>query len=184
MKPRLITVAGAESTGKSTLAAALAAHLGVAWVDEYARDYCAAHGNDLNAEQLLHIAKQQDQLIREAMASATADAPCVIADTDAIVTAVWVGLSGEAIDPWYDDGPLTADLYLVTANDLVWQDDGVRIQRDPAARDRFRAALIAEIDRRGLAWLPVAGEGDARRASAIAAVTTALPTATDAHRDR
>lgn len=184
MRPRLITIAGAESTGKSTLAVALADRLGGIRVDEYARAYCAAHGNDLDAEQLLQIAQQQDRLIREALATAPADRAWVVADTDAIVTAVWAGQPDEEVDPWYDDGPLTADLYLVTANDLPWQDDGVRIQRDQPARDGFRSALITELERRGLAWLPVAGEGEARLASAIAAVSTLLSTATDAHRDR
>jgi nicotinamide riboside kinase len=165
---RLIIIAGAESTGKSALAAALANRLGVPWVDEYARDYCARHGNDLDAGQLLHIAREQDRLIRTALASA----PMVIADTDAVVTAVWAGLSGEAVDGWYAEGPLVADLYLVLANDLPWEDDGVRIQRDPAARDDFRSALIAELDRRGLPWRPVSGEGEARLASAMAALST------------
>lgn len=166
---RLIIVAGAESTGKSALAAALASHLGVPWVQEYARDYCARHGNDLAADQLLHIARQQDALIRDVLASA----PLVVADTDAVVTAVWAGLSGEAVDGWYGAGPVAADLYLVLANDLPWEDDGVRIQRDPAVRDGFRAALIAELDRRGLPWRPVSGSGADRLASALAALSTA-----------
>ncbi|QJQ31590.1 ATP-binding protein [Sphingomonas lacunae] len=170
MNRGLIVIAGAESTGKSALAAALAAHFAVPWVDEYARDYCARHGNDLSAAQLLHVAREQDRLIRDALLGA----PLVIADTDAVVTAVWAGLSGEAVDGWYADGPVAADLYLVLANDLPWEDDGVRVQRDPAARDAFRAAMIAELDRRGLRWLPVAGEGKARLHSALAALATTV----------
>lgn len=166
MTSRLIVIAGAESTGKSALAAALATHLGVPWVDEYARDYCAEHGNDLSAAQLLHIAQHQDALIREAIATA----PLVVADTDAVVTAVWAGLSGAAVDGWYATGPMAAALYLVLANDLPWEDDGVRVQRNPVARDGFRAALIAELDRRGLPWQPVSGAGDARLASALGAL--------------
>ena len=164
MSRRLIIIAGAESTGKSALASALADRLGVPWVDEYAREYCARHGNALGADQLLHIAQQQDQLIRAALANAA----LVIADTDAVVTAVWAGLSGGPVDGWYANGPLAADLYLVLANDLPWEDDGVRIQRDPAAREGFRSALIAELDRRGLPWVPVAGVGDVRLANALA----------------
>lgn len=169
MSARLIVIAGAESTGKSALAAALAAHLAVPWVDEYARDYCGRHGNDLSAAQLLHIAQQQDRLIRDALLAA----PFVIADTDAVVTAVWAGLSGEPVDRWYASGPQLADLYLVLANDLPWEDDGVRIQRDPASREAFRDAMIAELDRRGHAWCPVSGDGADRLASALAALATA-----------
>lgn len=39
---RRVVLVGAESTGKTTLAARLAAHLGVAWVPEYGREYCEA----------------------------------------------------------------------------------------------------------------------------------------------
>ena len=151
MNRGLIIIAGAESTGKSALAAALADRLAVPWVDEYARDYCARHGNDLSAEQLLHIAQQQDRLIRNALAMA----PMVIADTDAVVTAVWAALSGGTVDAWYAHGPAAANLYLVLANDLPWEDDGVRIQRDPAARDDFRNAMINELDRRNISCMGV-----------------------------
>lgn len=171
---RTLCVAGAESTGKSWLAGRVARHFGVTAVAEYARSYCAQHGNDLSMDQLSHIGAVQDAHLRAAVhqsaAADGADAPLVVADTDAIVTAVWAGLGDEPLDPWFADAPFACDLYLVTENDLPWVDDGVRIQGDPLARDRFRAALIAELDRRGLAWVSVGGLGEARLTNALTAM--------------
>lgn len=168
---RTICVAGAESTGKSWLAGRLASHFGTTEVPEYARAYCAQYGNALSMAQLVHIGAEQDRQIRARVASAAAQhRALVIADTDALVTGVWARFGLGAADPWFDGDMLRADLYLVTDNDLPWMDDGVRIQADLAERDRFRALLIAEVERRGARWLPVGGTGPARLDAALAAM--------------
>lgn len=166
-----VCVAGAESTGKSWLAANIAAHFGVVVVTEYARGYCATHGNNLDMAQLVHVAQVQDSNIRgTVMDSFDAGVCMVVADTDAIVTSVWARLSGEVIDPWFSGDLFECDLYLVTENDLPWEDDGVRIQPEQRQRDRFRAALVAELDRRKLRWVGIAGTGEKRFVRALAAI--------------
>ena len=166
-----ICVAGAESTGKSWLAAKIAAHFGVVAVKEYARDYCAKHGNALAMAQLVHIGRVQDSNIRgTAMTTFDRGAGWVVADTDAVVTAVWARFSGEPLDPWFGGDLFECDLYLVTENDLPWQDDGVRIQTEQRQRDRFRSALTDELDRRGLRWVGIAGTGEQRFERALAAI--------------
>lgn len=166
-----ICVAGAESTGKSWLAGRIAAHFGLVAVSEYARDYCATHGNDLSMDQLRHIGQTQDAHLRSTvLASFNAGLPYVIADTDAVVTAVWAQVSGDPVDRWFAHGPYECDLYLVTDNDLPWQNDGVRVQSDQRARDRFRNALIAELDRRKLRWVSIGGNGDVRLSAALAVI--------------
>lgn len=174
MTSRLICIAGAESTGKSWLAARLAQHYGAALVNEYARAYCALHGNNLNAQQLHHVGEVQDMYVRGALREARHHgARFVIADTDALVTSVWADMAGLR-DGWFDN-VMGADLYLITDNDLPWIDDGVRIQRDATARDNFRARLIGEVAARGLHWLPVGGQGDARFAHALVQISAAFP---------
>jgi NadR type nicotinamide-nucleotide adenylyltransferase len=166
-----ICVAGAESTGKSWLAAKVAAHFGVVAAKEYARDYCAKHGNALTMAQLVHIAQVQNSNIHgTAMTSLDRGAGWVVADTDAVVTAVWARFSGEPLDPWFGGDLFECDLYLVMENDLPWQDDGVRIQSEQRQRDRFRTALTDELDRRGLRWVGIAGTGDQRFERALAAI--------------
>ena len=170
-----VCVVGAESTGKSWLAANLAAHFGVVAVTEYARAYCASHGNALTMEQLVHIGSVQDSNIRGTVAASfTADASIVIADTDAIVTAVWAQHGLGHSDPWFDGDLFQSDLYLVTENDLPWEDDGVRIQTEQEQRNRFRTALTGELGRRRLRWVGIAGTGDVRLGRALAAIA-ALP---------
>lgn len=166
-----ICVAGAESTGKSWLAGKIAAHFGVVAVKEYARAYCAAHGNDLSMAQLVHVGQVQDSNIRgTVMTSFNAGAALVVADTDAIVTSVWASFSGEPLDPWFGGDLFESDLYLVMENDLPWEDDGVRIQTEQRQRDRFRAALVRELERRKLHWVGIAGTGERRFERALAAI--------------
>ncbi|WP_346426934.1 ATP-binding protein [Novosphingobium sp. PC22D] len=73
---------GAESTGKSTLAA----RLGHPVVPEFGRAYCEAHGTDLAMADLLAIAEGQDAAMRAAMA---ARPPVLLLDTDPLMTAAW-----------------------------------------------------------------------------------------------
>ena len=68
-----IAIVGAESTGKSELAQALARHLAsdfglrAACVGEYLREWCDAHGRTPRADEQLGIAQeQQRQLDRDA----------------------------------------------------------------------------------------------------------------------
>jgi len=49
------------------LAARLAQHYGAALVNEYARAYCAQHGNNLNASQLRHVGEVQDMYVLGAL---------------------------------------------------------------------------------------------------------------------
>ena len=94
----VICLHGPESVGKSVLAAALAAHFHTDAVPEYGRDYCAEHGTDLTMADLLTIAQVQTDLIAKARARA---GRLVIADTDALMTAVWADMMLGRRDPWF-----------------------------------------------------------------------------------
>ncbi len=169
--PRLICIAGAESTGKSWLAQRLADHLGCTAVREYGRDYCLAHGNAVSMEELVHIGQQQERLLADALgAAARAGESYVIADTDALVTAVWADMMYGWRDPWFAGDRLVADLYLVTANDIAWERDAIRVYGADEDRQRFRNLLVAEIVARGGRVAEIPGEGAARFANALAAI--------------
>lgn len=170
-----ICVAGAESTGKSWLASRLAAHFGTVAVVEYARAYCALHGNNLSPDQLTLVASVQEDSIRGAAREAQhRAAPVLVADTDALVTAAWAVDAHGAAGAWFDRPLFPFDLTLVTENDLPWIDDGVRIQRDPAERDRFRATLIDLLMQRERRWASVGGAGEARFDHALQIVVRAM----------
>ena len=169
---RHICLHGAESTGKSKLAPRLAARLGGVVVPEYGRTYCEANGTDLDAGDLLAIFHGHVAATKLALAQAPA---WVISDTDALMTQAWaimlLGRRLPEIDLWND----VADLYLVPAMDLPWQEDGTRLFGSELARVQFMELAIGELDRRKLKWAWVEGEGDARLENALAAIAAELP---------
>jgi NadR type nicotinamide-nucleotide adenylyltransferase len=162
-----ICLHGPESTGKSTLAIQLAAHLGCEIVPEYGRAYCESHGTDIDMAALVHIAAVQDQMNRDAAARGGAWA---IFDTDSLITAVWADMMFQARDPWFHGAPPTADLYLLLDIDLPFVDDGLRVYANPADRKHFFDLSRAELERQGVRYGLVQGKGEARFAAALAVI--------------
>lgn len=167
MIPRTICLHGPESTGKTTIAPRLAAALGGTVLDEYGREYAETRGTDFTMRDLVEIAKTHDAGTR--MMSAAA-APPLILDTDPLMTAVWADMLFGTRDPWFDAWDNTADLYLLFDIDLPWVADGTRLFGTVEARRRFFDLSRAELERRGVRWAWVRGEGDARYAAAISAI--------------
>lgn len=167
---RHICLHGAESTGKSTLAPRLALQLGALVVPEYGRTYCEANGTDLDEVDLLAIFDGHLAATRDALAP---QPPWLISDTDPLMTQAWaimlLGRRLPEIDLWND----VADLYLVPAMDLPWEEDGTRLFGSELARMQFMEVAIGELDRRKLKWAWVEGEGDARLQNALAAIAAA-----------
>jgi len=137
---RRISVFGPESTGKSTLAVALAARLGTVCVPEYARAYLEARAGAAPTRADL------DAIARGQAATEDALVPdcngTLICDTDPLLTAVWCAtLFGEPM-------PLPArryDLTLLCDVDLPWVADPARYLPDDRRGffDRCAAALRA-----------------------------------------
>ncbi len=173
----VIALLGAESTGKTTLAQALAATLAaegrdVAVVPEYLREFCDTRARTPRSDEQRGIAAEQTRRI----AAAAAQHACVIADTSALMIAVYsdqvfgdTGLYADA-QAAHAQG---CDLTLLTALDLPWQADG--LQRDgPQVREPVDARVRAALQRAGVPYAVVFGSGDARLAAALAAVRRAL----------
>jgi nicotinamide riboside kinase len=171
-----IAVLGAESTGKTVLAAALAPRLArdtglrVAWVPEWLREWCDHVGRTPQAHEQASILRGQHERIEAA--AATHDV--VICDTTALMTAVYSRIV-------FDDRTLDAravelhrrmDLTLLTALDLPWVADA---QRDgPQVRVPVDNALRELLGDNGLPWTLVAGTGAARLEAAVDAVAPLL----------
>jgi NadR type nicotinamide-nucleotide adenylyltransferase len=164
---KIICLHGPESTGKSTLAAALAAHFGCALVPEYGRTYCDEHGTDISMAQLVEIAQTHEAMTRAARAQASG---WLILDTDPLMTAVWADMMFGARDPWFDHFAGVANFYLLPDIDLPWVDDGLRMYGSAEERARFFALSRAELDRRAVPYTVVGGSGEARVAYALAAI--------------
>lgn len=168
---RRVSLTGPESTGKSTLAAQLAAHFGTTYVPEYARAYLAAHGAAYTLLDLEKIAR--GQLRQEDAAAAQAAAlgrELVFCDTDLLVIKVWAEHAFGRCPPWILE-ELQRPRYALTLLldvDLPWQPDPLR--EHPHLRAHFREIYRQEL--RALGW-PVAeisGSAGQRLARAVAAV--------------
>jgi nicotinamide riboside kinase len=172
-----IAIVGAESTGKSTLAQALAPRLAqltglrCTAVPEWLRQWCDDHGRTPQPDEQAAIAHQQQALID----AAAADHDVVVCDTTPLMTAVYSGklFADHSLDAYAIAQQHHCALTLLTALDLPWVADG--LQRDgPQVRgpvdDRVRALLIGA----GLPWALVAGTGEARLQAAVDAVAPLL----------
>ena len=170
MIPRTICLHGPESVGKTTIAKRLAEHFGGELLDEYGRDYAETHGIMFTMRDLVEIAQNHDAGARMLLAEG---ADPLILDTDPLMTAVWADMLFGRRDPWFDARQGTADLYLLLDIDLPWVDDGTRFFGTQAARRKFFDLAKAELERRAVPWVQVAGEGEARLENAIAAIREA-----------
>ncbi len=172
-----IAIVGAESTGKTALAQALAQRIALltgqrcTWVGEHLRAWCDGHGRTPRPDEQPAIAAAQQALID----TAASGHDVVVCDTTPLMTAVYS-------DWLFNDTSLQAravawqrlcHITLLTALDITWQPDG--LQRDgPQVRmpvdSRVRSLLIGH----ALPWALVAGQGDARLESAVDAVAPLL----------
>lgn len=167
MTLRTICLHGPESTGKSTMAPRLAQHFDTKCVAEFGRTYCEAFGTDLTMADLIMIAHSHDAKVRAAVATGTFP---VILDTDPLMTAVWAQMLFGRRDPWFDQWNNYADLYLLFDIDLPWVEDGTRMFGTREERQRFFDLSRAELERRGVRWAMVGGEGSHRYLNALRAI--------------
>lgn len=163
---RTVCLHGAESTGKTTLAAALAAKTGALTVGEYGRSHCEAHKQALTLDDLLLIGRAQQAMIAAAAAYA---GPLLLADTDALMTAAWCEMLLGRRPAELMAAP-KADLYLLLEPDLPWVDDGTRFFADAADRRKFAKIVAQVLEDAGVPFVRIAGQGDERIAAARAAI--------------
>ena len=166
-----VVVTGSESTGKSELARALAAHYRTAWAPEFVRDYLEGKGSALDASDVESIAR--GQIAREDAAVARA-AGIVILDTDLLSTVVYARHYYGSCSLWIERAARErmADLYLLLDIDVPWTLDG---QRDRADRREEMHALFADA-LRGLdvRTVLIGGSWEERRVRAIEAIDALL----------
>ncbi len=168
---RRVVLSGSECTGKTTLTAELAAHLGAPWSREAARAYAECVGRALHAGDVEAIARAQIEGEDEARAAA---GRLVLGDTDLVSTVIYARHYYGACPAWIESAALArrADLYLLLHPDVPWRADGVR----------DRAGLRAELHtlfedflaRLDVPVVAIRGTWPARRTRAVAALSALL----------
>jgi nicotinamide riboside kinase len=181
---RVIAIVGAESTGKSTLAAALAPRIAsqtglrCAVVGEFLREWCDREGRTPRADEQLGIATEQ----RRRTEAAAAGHDLVVADTMPLMVAVYSQLlfADDALVPMAIAAQRGAAATLLTALDLPWVPDGH--QRDGEhVRAPVDQRLRALLGRHGIAWSVIGGQGAARLDQAFHAIAPLLAALAPAH---
>jgi len=161
-----IAVVGGESTGKSTLVAALGRQYGEPCVAEYGRTLWEEQGGHTGYDDLLkiglrHIADEEAAIARARR--------CIFVDTTPLTT-LWYSIDGYGhADPtlaglaWR-----TYDLTLVCAPDFAFVQDGTRSSEDFRLRhDRWIRAMLRA---RGVDYVDVRGTVDQRLAQVSALI--------------
>lgn len=166
-----IAILGPESTGKSSLAAALARHYHCLWVAEYAREYLDRKTERYTIEDVEKIAAEQ--FSRNEAAHRQADS-LWFADTEMLVCNIWCqvvfGIEPQSIVHLIEKQQF--DLYLLCAVDLPWQPDPLR--EHPHRRQELFNRYENELKHLRWPYAIIRGQGNERTECAIEAVNSLL----------
>jgi len=172
----VVGIVGAESTGKTSLAQALAGRLNAEGiiataVPELLRGWCEREGRTPRPDEQAGIAASQT----DAIDAASRQFDVVLCDTTALMTAIY----SEYI---FNDRSLIeaglafhrrCDLTLLTALDIEWVADGLQ-REGPHVRPPIDALIRHALDEGHLPWTLVSGQGEARVQTALDAIRPLL----------
>jgi NadR type nicotinamide-nucleotide adenylyltransferase len=153
-----IAILGAESTGKSTLAPALAARYGTLWVPEYLREFVETHQRVPFEDDQLGIACTQ--LAREAAMAASPDARrFLFCDTTPLLTAVYSRIYWGRVPPALLALEAQHDYAatLVAGLDLPWVPDGLQRESEEVRR-QVHECLLGVLRERGIPFTLLEGD--------------------------
>jgi len=167
-----VCIVGAESTGKTTLAAALAEHYRTVWVPEYGAPYHHVGRGDPHRpwtpDEFEHIARIREWLEEFLAGYANRVLFC---DTDTFVTAVfhevYLGAPNEALEA--EGRSRRYALYLLCDIDTPFHRDKLGLRREDARR-RMHARYADYVRSTGAPWLELTGPHEERIRAATAAV--------------
>ncbi|CDS95691.1 AAA family ATPase [Sphingobacterium faecium] len=162
-----IAVVGPESTGKSTIAQAVARHFDTVCVPEYAREYCKNLHNEYTLQDEVNM--YYGQIALENTLIPLAKNNLLICDTTIMTIKIWC-------DYLFGDTPQDVkeeinnrhyDLYLLMDIDLPWEEDPLR--DFPEHREHFMGVWESELKSLKANYIIISGLGDERLKNALEA---------------
>ncbi len=168
-----IALLGGESSGKTTLAQALAVQLGTLWVPEYGRVLWEELRETLNPEQLVHVARTQVAWEDEHAARAImVGARWLVCDTTPLTTLQYCQHDhGQVPQELQELARRRYALTVVCENDFAFVQDGCR--RDEAFSAAQHDWTLARLAEQGVVAL-IARGSVAERVAQVLAVTSTL----------
>lgn len=168
---RRVAVLGAESTGKTTLANALAKTFDTVCAPEFARTYLESRGGQIEPADIEVIARGQPAVEE---ASARQAQRVLFCDTDLYTTQLWsemlFGSAPEGLK--LSARARRYDLVLVTDPEVPFAPDLVRYR--PDERRAFFRRLCETLEANGVPYHVIAGDPEARLHQAVQKVTPLL----------
>jgi nicotinamide riboside kinase len=164
-----VVVVGPESSGKTTLARALAEHFDAPWVAEVAREHLSS-GAAYDATKLDQIARAQYDAEQQGRAT---HPHLVILDTDLLVIDIWWRERFGKPPDWLVEllastAPEPRRRYLLCPPDLPWEADPLR--ENPHDRERLYDLYRRRLTELGASYQVISGAGARRSAAAIRAI--------------
>ena len=162
----IVCLTGPESTGKSTLAKALAEEFAAPLVSEAARDYLTGR-DGYDREDVLAIARMQ---LAAEQTMLDTEPRLMICDTDLLVIRIWWEEKYGTLDPWLREALLERCQrhYLLMRPDLPWVADSLRDA--PHDRERLYTRYRLTLAEDGFPVVEISGSGHRRTDQAVAQV--------------
>jgi HTH-type transcriptional regulator, transcriptional repressor of NAD biosynthesis genes len=172
---RRLALMGGESSGKTTLARALAAQLQTLWVPEYGRQRWEELRETLSVAELLHVAQQQVAWEEQhALQDKVQSSGWLICDTTPLTTLQYcLHDHGSAPDALWALARRPYDLVAVCEPDFEFVQDGCR--RDDSFRTAQHAWTLARLAESGQAHFAVSGPRHERVQQVLLALQSADP---------
>jgi NadR type nicotinamide-nucleotide adenylyltransferase len=169
-----VVIIGAESTGKTTLATALAEHYQTAWVPEFGRLYTEArrYGSGLwRSDEFTYIANEQARM-EDALARIANRV--LICDTDPFATGIWHEryLGTPSTDVQAVASGRVYDLYILTDVETPFVPDDIR--DGESIRQWMHDRFVDELSRMSTPMLLVSGSHERRLADSVTRIDEIL----------
>lgn len=171
-----ICILGAESTGTTTMAQALAEHYGTDWVPEYGREYWIEKMRNGDIEhwqedEFVHIAEKQSRQEDQAARSANRILFC---DTDAFATSVWferyMNRRSPAVEAISKDRRYR--LTFLTGDEIPFEQDGFRDGEH--IRHWMHQRFIERLEEARRPYIVLAGDHERRLGQAVREIDALL----------
>lgn len=168
-----VALLGGESSGKTTLAAALAAHYRTVWVPEYLREFTENRGRPPLESEQIEVARTQIERERQALQLADGFLFC---DTTPLMIAIYSDFCFGRIDA--ELARLTAqhayDFTIVTAPDIAWVADGLQRASEPV-RQAIHEVVVVRLQAAGTPFLLASGSLENRLRQTAAYLENGVP---------
>ena len=174
-----VTLIGAESTGKTTLARNLARHFQTTFTREAVRTLVDSVRRLPHEDEVHWIAETH---LKSAADQAKSANSVLFLDTDLVSTCLYqrryFGHCPSKIEQLAQDN--LAHLYLFTQPDFPWEPDGIQ-RASPQEREKIHQLIELEISRLNLPFVRVSGGSSERMSTCIRAVKKLLETTRKEH---